>query len=510
MKKSNRIQHLLTAGLLLTVVNLFSKLLGFLRDILISNYYGSTATTDAFFLAFSIPTILIGIFTASTDSAIIPQYSRILQSSSNGRLLGDRYFSNIISVLTLIGSIISLICLFFPQNIVFLFAPSFRGTQMDLACRYLRLFSFSGVFHIWYCFFCSYLFCYEKTGPRILLTALTNVFAVFALFLWHDENIYGLSLAYLMGSLLSAVVPIWASKQIGYRYSLVLSLRRYEFPSFIRLFLPIMGSALLADLLLYLDRFLASFLPAGNLSALNYASKVISIFDSISVVGIGAVLIPVFSRLQAEKKYSMLRFTSSAVYFCAVLVLLPISIFSIFYANELVSFLYFRGAFTKSALQIVSMTFRAYAPQILFSPLYTLLVKTLHSIGNTRFPFRVSLFTFIVNACLSFALTSPLGVSGIALATSVSQILGCGLLFWKISVCLGLASEFFHPINIWKLMLCTSAFPIVWMLTPVLGSSFLTLLFAGFGTLALYYFLAVLLFQKELVICKHALQKNAA
>ena len=67
-------------ALWLTLASVIGKVLGFLKDILISYYYGSSASTDAIFLALSIPTIILGVFTSSTDSAIIPQYNRLLHT----------------------------------------------------------------------------------------------------------------------------------------------------------------------------------------------------------------------------------------------------------------------------------------------------------------------------------------------------------------------------------------------------------------------------------------------
>ena len=80
---------------LLTISNIIAKILGFGKDILISYYYGTSDLTDGFFLAFSIPTIIIGVFTASTDSAIIPQYNRLYLTA--GRKEADQNFSNIIN-----------------------------------------------------------------------------------------------------------------------------------------------------------------------------------------------------------------------------------------------------------------------------------------------------------------------------------------------------------------------------------------------------------------------------
>lgn len=508
MKRSKKIQRIFTVGLLLTAANFTSKLLGLFRDILISNYYGSTAQTDAFFLSLSIPTILTGIFTSAADSAIIPQYNRILARSQNSREQADLYFSNIISFLIILGGTVAVFTLLFPQSIIFLFAPSFQGEQLEMACTYLRLFSFLGFFHILYCFFCSYLFCYEETTTRIILSTTTNILVVLSLLFLHDTGMYSLSFAYLAGSFFMALLPILSARKIGYRYHPGLSLKNYGFPEFIKGFLPIMGSALLADLLLYFDRFLTSFLPAGNLSALNYASKMISIFDNISVVGVSAVLLPAFTQLQIERKFTRLRFVSSAVYFCAALILFPIACYAVLYACDLVSFLYVRGAFTVDAAQTVSVVFRAYGPQILLSPLYMLLVKTLHAMGNTRFPFRVSWITFMMNIVLSTASVRTFGIFGIALATTLSQLAGCILLLWKIKGSVGFSKDFFSPVSMGKFLLCGSGIFILWRFLPHFSSSFKTVLLSGLTTVSLYFILGFLLFRRELTLCKKAIQQK--
>lgn len=502
MPKKSRGERLATAALLMTAANFFGKLLGFFRDILISNYYGATAQTDAFFLALSIPTILIGVFTSSADSAIMAQYSRITQSEE-GRRGADQYFSNIITFLTLIATGVALITLIAPQWILFLFAPTFQGTQLSIACTYLRLFSFVGLFHIWYCFFCSYLLCYERTGTRIILSFSTNVLVTLALFCIHDTHMYALSIAYLLGSILDGLLPLISSLRAGYRYYPVLSTRKYHFPEFIKFFLPIMGSALLADLLMYFDRFLSSFLAEGSLSALNYSSKIISIFSNIVIVGIGAILLPVLTRFQIEKQQEKFRFTMSAVCFCVILVLFPVALLCILYSDDLVAALYLRGEFTEENARVVSSAFRAYGMQILLISLQSILVKTFHATANTKYPFRVSVMTFFTNVVLSVVLMLRFAVFGIALATTLSVLLGCVLLLGRLHKQYGLSSIFFSPRNALRFGLCTALIFVVHAWIPAFSSPWVRLIISGGGAFFAYAVAAIILFRKELIQCKN-------
>lgn len=500
MRENTRGRKLATAALLITAANFLGKLLGFLRDILISNYYGATAQTDAFFLAISIPTILIGIFTSSADSVIVPQYSQISKGDGSRRE-ADRYFSNIITILTTVATCVAVFTLLMPQGILFLFAPTFHGEQLSMACTYLRLFSFAGLFHIWYCFFCAYLLCYERTGPRTVLSFTTNLGVVLALVCIHDTKMYALSIAYLIGIVLNAVIPVIASLRTGYRYYPGISLKNHSFPEFSRLFLPVMGSALLADLLMYCDRFLTSFLPVGSLSALNYASKIVSIFDNILIIGVGAILLPVLTRFQIEEQMERFRFTVSAVCFCIILVLFPIALLCILYSDELVAVLYLRGAFTAKNAEMVSAAFQAYGLQVFLISLNAIFTKVFHSTANTKWPFRVSIATFFTNVVLSVVLMQHFGVFGIALATTASIMLGCGLHGWRFQKQYGFSADFISPWQVVRFLCCTVSIFLVHALIPAFSSPLVRLIVSGGGAFIAYAVLAAILFRKEITLC---------
>lgn len=505
MSNYSRGKKLALAALFITAANFLGKLLGFLRDILISNYYGATAQTDAFFLALSIPTILIGIFTSSADSTILTQYMRI-SAGEEGRRGADRYFSNIINLLTIIATVAAVFTLLAPEWVIFLFAPTFQGEQLALACTYLQIFSFAGLLHIWYCFFCSYLLCYEKTTVRILLSFFTNVLVTLALFCIHDTGMYALSIAYLVGAIFSALFPMISSFRSGYIYFPVLSVKRYHFPDFIRFFLPIMGSALLADLLLYADRLLSSFLEAGSLSALNYGSKLINIFSEITVIGIGAILLPVLTRLQVDQQQEKFRHTVSAVCFCVITALAPLALLVVIYAGDLVSALYLRGEFTTENARMVSGTMQAYGIQILLSPLQVILVKTFHSANRTGWPFRVSLITFFLNICLSILLMQGMAVYGIALGTSVSMLVGCILLLGSFHREYGLSKTFFGLRQGVCLLVCLCLTGLAHRGIPSFPNPWIQLIVSGGGSFCVYLAAAFHCFRREWKQCMDAIR----
>ena len=493
--------------LLLTIANLAGKILGFFKDVLISNYYGVSARTDAFFLAISIPTILIGVFTSSTDSVIVPQYTRILEGKG-GRKAADRFFSNVITVLTVLILAITAATILAPKSVVGLFAPKFSADQTEQAAEYLRLVSPMGLLHVWYCFFIAYLLCFRKTGVRIILCFSTNAIIVAALLLVRDAEMKNIALAHLLASLISALLPMTCSFSSGYRYQPVLSLREYEFPSFFKFFLPVMGSALLADLLLYSDRFLSSFLRTGSLSFLNYASKIINIFDNILVVGIGAVILPLLTRIHLKGDMPSFRKTATTIYFCSTVILLPIAISCILYAQDIISAIYYRGAFTQEDVMQTSIVLQGYAMQILLLPMQFILLKTFHSMQDTVVPFRISCITCIVNLTSSAILMQWFSTLGIALGTMISTLVGCFLLLKKFSEKVGFDRTLFSIRNVIKLLLCNAFILLIFYFLPKEGLSSSVRLGIGIATGLICYLLCLAIFRKELRICTVVLSQK--
>lgn len=413
-------------ALWLTLASVIGKVLGFLKDILISYYYGSSASTDAIFLALSIPTIILGVFTSSTDSAIIPQYNRLLHTK--GREYADRNFSNIINLISLCGFIVSLVILFFPDIFIDLFAPGFNDVQRMYSEKYLRIFSFAGLFHILYCFFCSYTIRYKHVVTRAILSFLTNLLIVVIVIIWHDPYMTGLSIAYFVGSLISAILPLISAIRLKYKHIFYINLSDLEFKKYWHLFIPIMFGALLVDLNMFVDRFLASGFEDGSVSSLNYASRITAIFDSMIVIGIGVVILPLLSQQNVEGNKEKFRKITTLVFELLFIVLLPIMILGMYLSEEIIQLIYYRGKFDMDSVKIVAKLFFYYAPMILLVPLHSVCARFFHSLEDTKTPLKVTFIAVILNISLSIVLSRLISLQGIALATSISLILNVLLL----------------------------------------------------------------------------------
>lgn len=420
-RQSNTIKIMLS----ITLANILGKILGFIKDILISYYYGTTSLTDAYFLAMSIPTLILGVFTSSTDSAVIPQYNRII--SQRGRGEADDLFSVICNILGAVGIGVSVTILLFPSVFLKIFAPDFASAYVGTACTFLRIFSFCGFLHILYCFFCTYNIIYNRIAARAILAFLTNLILVIAVVICHDKKMIVVSIGFLLGSLLSAILPIAVAHGAGYRYKWGFCCKNPEVGRYFVNFLPIMGTAFLADVNQYIDKFLVSSVE-GGLSSLNYAFRLTSIFDSVLIIGVGIVLIPKLSNANLKEDKTEFIDTVCLTIKYLILALIPIVIIGAIFNYEIIEIVYKRGKFEDNAVFLVAQIFICYVPGVVLLPLQTVLAKVFHSREDTKTPLKINICTTLLNIVVSIILFQYLGVPGIALGTTIASMSNCTLL----------------------------------------------------------------------------------
>lgn len=412
----------------LTVSGILAKILGFGSNLLVSYYYGTSGTTDAFFLALMIPYLLISALTSAADGAIIPQYSEI--AMSDGRETADRYYSNITNISAIVAVALGLLMYIFADGFIAVFASGFIGEQRELAVMYLRIFSFIGLFNLLYCYFSSYNTIYKDAVARAYIPVLTNIIVIAGLVLFHDEKMLVYAVVFLFVSMMGGIVPILYAKNNGFRYSLLIDVRDTKFRKFIAASVPIAGTALLFNLYTTVGGALASRLTEGSVSALNYAAKITAVFDSLVVAGIGAVLTVYLSEIYVSKDLGLLFKSVDKVVFAICVFLLPIVIVSMVLSEELIRFVYMRGAFDEGAVKRVKDVFLFLAPQIIFLSLHGILTKVYYSLHQPKAPLLVTFIGFILFVGGGSLLSQWLGVNGIAIAISGSMIITCVILMY--------------------------------------------------------------------------------
>jgi len=308
--------------------------------------------------------------------------------------------------------------------------------------------------HILYCFFSTYNTIYTRVFPRAILSFTTNLLVVIALLIYPDSDMLMLSTAYFIGNILSAIIPILSAYKSGYRHNIIDIRCNKETKNFAIIFLPIMGGALLSNLNMFVDKFLASSMETGSISYINYASRLTNIFDSVLIVGLGVIILPLLSESRVNNDFIKFKRDASQVIKLLNIILFPIMILCMMLSNQIIEVIYMRGEFGADAAEVVAIIFFYYAPQILLLPMQATLAKIFHALEDTKTPFYINAISVGINIILSIIFSFILGIKGIAIATSFSVIIAVLMLIYRIKEQIGWDNSIFSFKELFKIAIC--------------------------------------------------------
>jgi len=401
---------------------LLSRLTGFARDIMLAAILGAGPVADAFFVAFRLPNHFRAIFAEGAfNAAFVPAYAHV--HGENGgeaaKLFSDRVFT-----LLFVSQVILLVLAwtFMPQAMSLL-APGFTHdtSQRDLAIELTRI-----------------------TFPYLLLITLVTLYGgmlnVMHRFASAAAASIFLNLAMMMTLAIAAFFPTaghaaaWGVLISGFLQYFLLAgdlARHGGLPRFaplkldedIRAFFRALGPATLGSMgtqvAMFADTIIATFLPAGALSALYYADRLNQLPIGVIGIAIGTVLLPEMSRRisagdQAgamEQQRRAFDFTLLfAVPFVAAFLAVP---------DAITRALFARGAFTKGDAAAAGATLAAYAVGLIPFVLIRSAVATFYARKDTATPVKASLTGLAVNMGLKLLLMGSLAQIGLALATAI-------------------------------------------------------------------------------------------
>jgi len=419
-----------------------SRILGYLRDLLIARVIGAGLVSDAFFVAFKLPNLFRRLFAeGSMNSAFIPVISGI--SSRFGRKKADDFFSNVFSGLLVALLILLITFELFMPIIINLIAPGFveNPEKFNLTVDFSRL-AFPFVF-----FVCltsligAYLNTLGKFAAMAVTPIILNLTLIFTLliFLRSDEKIYISSLLSFSVSLAGLFQIIWLAYnlkkndiklRLNFLKILDFSNPKKETKTFFKLLLPaILGNGAY-QLNLLVDMILASTLPHGSISYLYYADRINQLPLGVLGIAISTALLPVLSKqIKKKQKKKANESISSAIKF-GILFSIPSFVGLFVLSEEIVSLLFFRGAFEFSDVKLTGMALLALSCGLPAFIMIKILVIPFFANEDTKTPIRVAVISMVINLILNLVLIQKFLHVGLAMATSISAWINALMLFY--------------------------------------------------------------------------------
>src|SRR5215510_5632554 len=400
---------------------LLSRLTGFARDIMLAAILGAGPVADAFFVALRLPNHFRAIFAEGAfNAAFVPAYAHVHgQSEASARIFANRIFT-----LLFTAQVILLVVawLFMPQVIAIL-APGFskdpeRGQLAIELTRitfpYLLLVTlvtlYGGMLNV------MQRFAAAAAAPIFLNLSMMVTLALAAFF-------PGAGYAAAWGVLIAGILEFLLLAGDAWRSGI---LPRFAWPRLdedIRAFFRALGPATIGSMgtqvALFADTIIATFLPAGALSALYYADRLNQLPIGVIGIAMGTVLLPEMSRRLAAGDFDGAATSQRKAFDFTLLLSVPFVAAFIAVPDTIMRAMFARGAFTKGDAAAAGATLAAYAIGLIPFVLIRSAVATFYARKDTATPMRAALTGVAVNVALKIALMGALAQIGLALATAV-------------------------------------------------------------------------------------------
>ena len=427
---------------ILSLGTFFSRISGFIRDILVANFFGTSPFLEAFLVSFRLPNIFRSIFAEGfSDSVATPVLSeyqkdkkRIFQISAH---LTSLFIIVLLSV-TVLGVI-------FAKFLVVLIAPGFLtdSFKFNLAVSFTRV-TFIYLFFIGLSSnFTSALYSLKKFFiPAINPIFLNISFIVGIIFFSRFFENYILVICVLVGGALQLVVSFSALRKEGFilRFNPLAALKDKEVTRMLKLFIPRIWSSVVYQLSIFIDTIFSSLtliVGQGALAAIYYANRLIQFPFALIALSVSRVAIVDLSSY--HRKGNMDDFKKLFVFSLQNIIffIVPLSVLFIFLSRGIIEVIYLRGEFDAYSLKITSSVLFFYTFGLFFFCGIKLLVNSFYSLKDTVIPAKTATISLVANIVLSAILMFPLKISGVALGSSLAAMLNFFLLYYSLKKKIG-------------------------------------------------------------------------
>ena len=410
---------------------IISRLLGYLRDILIAIFLGTGVLADVFFVAFRIPNTFRRLFSEGTfNAAFVPSYSSEIDKGKNQ---SNKFANNIFNLLFLGLFFLVLMAQIIMPVFVSIIAPGFVNDtdKMEIAINLTRI-TFPFLFFISIAsFFSAILNSHDKFAAASAAPIILNIILIGILFFSKslgDELVYYLSYGVSLAGILQL---LFLYKFVKKFYSLKFYFKikvDNKVKNFFKKLLPSIFSSGVTQINILVGTIIASF-QASAVSYLYYADRIYQINLAIAGIAIGVVVLPQLSRhIQSKKKDKIILIQNKALEL-SLFLSLPASIALLIGSEYIISSLFGYGSFDENAAQNSAKALYYFAlglPAFSLIKIFSIFFFANH---DTKTPFYISLVSVVLNILISIYYFNEIGFIIIPIATTISSWFNGLLLF---------------------------------------------------------------------------------
>ncbi|MBI5587611.1 MAG: murein biosynthesis integral membrane protein MurJ [Deltaproteobacteria bacterium] len=428
MEKGSSEGKITGAASIVGAATVVSRVLGYIRDAAVAYVFGAGLYADAFFMAFRIANLLRRLV---GEGALTSSFIPIFTEEKNRRTTeGTRALvSSVFTLFTLILVALTLLGMVFSREIVLLMAPGFAvdpekfRTTVNLTWMIFPYMVFIGLMAIAMGVLNSYR---HFTAPALspVFFNLSIIAAVFAVAPFLATPVYALAIGVLAGGFVQLAVQV---PYLGRHGMVPKPLLNFKDPAIKKIFL-LMGPAAFGvgiyQLNIFVTLWFSSQLPEGAVSYLYYAGRLMELPLGVFGVAVSTAALPSLAEHAAKKEWDAFRDSLSFAVRIVNFVTIPATVGLFVLSYPIIDLLFRRGEFGIGATNGTAIALYYYTIGLVPVAISRILTSVFYSLKDTVTPVWVAFVSFIFNVILCFALVGPLGHGGLALATSLSSIIG--------------------------------------------------------------------------------------
>ncbi|OGH71956.1 MAG: murein biosynthesis integral membrane protein MurJ [Candidatus Magasanikbacteria bacterium RIFCSPLOWO2_01_FULL_43_20b] len=437
---SNQSQTIVGAAVVLGLMSLVSRLIGILRDRVFANQFGAGDILDAYYAAFRIPDFIYNLIIVGALSAgFIPVFLHLINKDRRKAWRVTNSVINILGILLLI--ICGLFFIFTPQLTRWL-APGFDAEKIKLTISLTRIMFLSPILLGLSGIASSVLQSFKNFFIYSLTPIMYNIGIIIgAMFFVPIWGINGLAYGVILGAFLHLILQLPTLWQHGFRYQPLILWRDKHVREIGKLMIPRTLGIAINQLNFLAITIIGSTLISGSIAIFNLANNLQ--YFPIGIIGVSFAIaaFPTLSQAVAENRRHDVITELSATIRQILFFIIPITIIFLLLRAQIVRVVLGSGQFNWNDTILTANTLAFFSFSLFAQCLIPLLARAFYALHDTWTPFLIGLATTVANITTAIYFKSSLGVSGLALAFSISTIIQLVLIWLFLRKKLGTLKE---------------------------------------------------------------------
>lgn len=418
------------AAIIISAATLASRLVGIIRDRVFAHYFGAGPITDAYFAAFKIPDLIYTLLIVGALTAgFIPTFTKLFTNKDESKAAWQ-LANNLLNILGICLVVLCSLGIIFTPFLTKIIAPGFDSENLNRVILFTRIMFLSPIFLGISMIMGGIL----QSLRHFVLYSIAPIFYNFgiifgatALFQLLGES--GLAWGVVLGASLHCALQIYGAWQAGWRYNFAFNLKDPETRLVAKLMIPRTLGLAITQLNVVVITMMASFLTAGSITVYNYANNLQAVPVGVLAIPFALAIFPFLSEAAANNNKEVFVSHFSNVVRQILFLIIPSIVLMMLLRAQIVRVIYGTGEFDWPATIRTADALAFFALGLIGQSLIPLLSRAFFAFQDTKTPFVIGIISELISIIAALLLMKPLGVAGLALASSIGVTLNL-ILLW--------------------------------------------------------------------------------